>query len=116
MAVKAFNTPGAGAGGDGGDGNNNGRRSRLIPQRFIDHEHSYTSLTEIIGHVVLNPRPPLAWFAVTFVAFILLNVFLMSVTWLIMEGIGIWGNNIPVGWAWDIVNFVWWIGIGHAGT
>ena len=32
------------------------------------------------------------------------------------EGIGVWGNNIPVGWAFDIINFVWWIGIGHAGT
>ena len=31
-------------------------------------------------------------------------------------GIGVWGNNIPVGWAFDIINFVWWIGIGHAGT
>ena len=35
---------------------------------------------------------------------------------LLMTGIGIWGNNIPVGWAFDIINFVWWIGIGHAGT
>ena len=35
---------------------------------------------------------------------------------LLMTGIGIWGNNVPVGWAFDIINFVWWIGIGHAGT
>ena len=35
---------------------------------------------------------------------------------LLVTGIGIWGNNIPVGWAFDIINFVWWIGIGHAGT
>jgi Ni/Fe-hydrogenase subunit HybB-like protein len=32
------------------------------------------------------------------------------------RGIGVWGNNSPVGWAWDITNFVWWVGIGHAGT
>ena len=37
-------------------------------------------------------------------------------TYLVMKGIGIWGNNVPVGWAFDITNFVWWIGIGHAGT
>ena len=37
-------------------------------------------------------------------------------TYLLLKGIGIWGNNIPVGWAFDIINFVWWIGIGHAGT
>ena len=35
---------------------------------------------------------------------------------LLAKGIGVWGNNIPVGWAFDIINFVWWIGIGHAGT
>ena len=41
---------------------------------------------------------------------------LVSLTYLVVKGIGIWGNNIPVGWAFDITNFVWWIGIGHAGT
>ena len=37
-------------------------------------------------------------------------------TYLVARGIGVWGNNSPAGWAWDITNFVWWIGIGHAGT
>ena len=41
---------------------------------------------------------------------------MVSVTYLLVKGIGIWGNNIPVGWAFAIINFVWWIGIGHAGT
>ena len=41
---------------------------------------------------------------------------LVSLAYLLVKGIGIWGNNIPVGWAFDITNFVWWIGIGHAGT
>src|SRR6188768_3134051 len=40
----------------------------------------------------------------------------MSLSYLVVKGIGIWDNNIPVGWAFDITNFVWWIGIGHAGT
>jgi molybdopterin-containing oxidoreductase family membrane subunit len=40
----------------------------------------------------------------------------VSLTNLVVKGVGIWGNNIPVGWAFDITNFVWWIGIGHAGT
>ena len=40
----------------------------------------------------------------------------MTIGKLLLTGIGIWGNNIPVGWAFDIINFVWWIGIGHAGT
>ena len=40
----------------------------------------------------------------------------VSLTYLVIRGVGIWGNNQPVGWAFDITNFVWWIGIGHAGT
>ena len=40
----------------------------------------------------------------------------VALGYLLFKGIGIWGNNVPVGWAFDIINFVWWIGIGHAGT
>jgi len=43
-------------------------------------------------------------------------VLFMAVTWLLVKGVGIWGINIPVAWGFAIVNFVWWIGIGHAGT
>ncbi len=43
-------------------------------------------------------------------------MFLVTVTYLLAKGIGIWGINVPVGWGFDIINFVWWIGIGHAGT
>ncbi len=46
----------------------------------------------------------------------LLGVLLMALTWTFLMGVGIWGINIPVAWAFDIINFVWWIGIGHAGT
>jgi Ni/Fe-hydrogenase subunit HybB-like protein len=85
-------------------------------ERFIDGAHSYSTLTDVIGEVVLSPRPPLVWFVVVGLGFIGVNILLLSITWLILNGIGIWGNNQPVGWAWDIINFVWWIGIGHAGT
>ncbi|HKR61999.1 MAG TPA: NrfD/PsrC family molybdoenzyme membrane anchor subunit, partial [Pyrinomonadaceae bacterium] len=50
------------------------------------------------------------------ISFILVQVLLLTITHLLFTGIGIWGNNVPVGWAFDIINFVWWIGIGHAGT
>jgi hypothetical protein len=40
----------------------------------------------------------------------------ITVTYTVVTGIGVWGNNIPVAWAYAIINFVWWIGIGHAGT
>ena len=50
------------------------------------------------------------------IGFALLSLLQLALGWLLLKGIGIWGNNIPVGWAFDIINFVWWIGIGHAGT
>ena len=50
------------------------------------------------------------------IGFALLMGLQMALGKLLLTGIGIWGNNVPVGWAFDIINFVWWIGIGHAGT
>ena len=44
------------------------------------------------------------------------RLLVFSIAWLFWEGIGVWGLNIPVGWAFDITNFVFWVGIGHAGT
>ena len=46
----------------------------------------------------------------------LLGMLSSRIGWTVYKGIGVWGNNIPVGWAFGIINFVWWIGIGHAGT
>src|SRR5207247_4716687 len=66
--------------------------------------------------IVLTRRTPLGWYAGFGTAFLLTALLLVSLTYLSVKGIGIWGNNIPVGWAFDITNFVWWIGIGHAGT
>ena len=79
---------------------------------------TYTSISHTIGDVPLVAlnKTPKGWFVGFTVSFILLMVFLVSVTWLFMKGVGIWGINIPVGWGMDIINFVWWIGIGHAGT
>src|SRR5688500_867020 len=77
----------------------------------------YTSrtITDAISAITLRGTPR-GWYLGFGIAFLLLNVFLASVTWLLVRGVGIWGINIPVGWGFDIVNFVWWIGIGHAGT
>src|SRR5512147_3098901 len=80
--------------------------------------HTPATVTERITGVVTAKltRTPKWWILGLAVGFALLNVFLFAVTYLVTTGIGIWGNNIPVGWGWDITNFVWWIGIGHAGT
>jgi Ni/Fe-hydrogenase subunit HybB-like protein len=78
--------------------------------------HTFATVTDKIASVVLTQKPPLFWLIVFTIAFLLTNVLLVSIGYLFIKGIGIWGNNIPVGWAFDIINFVWWIGIGHAGT
>jgi molybdopterin-containing oxidoreductase family membrane subunit len=73
------------------------------------------SVTDKIAAVVLQ-RTPLSFYVAFGAAFALLMVFLYSVGTLFVRGIGIWGVNNPVGWGFAIINFVWWIGIGHAGT
>jgi molybdopterin-containing oxidoreductase family membrane subunit len=78
--------------------------------------HTFGSITDKITSIVLAPRAPLWWYAGFLVAASFAGMLLISLTYLVMRGIGIWGNNQPVGWAFDITNFVWWIGIGHAGT
>jgi molybdopterin-containing oxidoreductase family membrane subunit len=78
--------------------------------------HTFESVTDSISSIVLTKRTTIGWFFGFALAFMFLMVLNMTIGKLLMEGIGIWGNNIPVGWAFDIINFVWWIGIGHAGT
>lgn len=84
--------------------------------RFLAPGHSFRTVTEKISTIVLSPRTPIAWFLGFAVAFGMLQCLLVAVTYLLFKGIGIWGLNQPVGWGLDIINFVWWIGIGHAGT
>jgi Ni/Fe-hydrogenase subunit HybB-like protein len=78
--------------------------------------HDYASVTDKISAIVLSRRPPLWWWAGFGITFLLVMVLLYAVTYLFVKGVGIWGINIPVAWGFAIVNFVWWIGIGHAGT
>ena len=78
--------------------------------------HDFESVTDSISHMVLSKRTPIGWFFGFAIAFCLLMVLNVTIIKLLLVGIGIWGNNVPIGWAFDIINFVWWIGIGHAGT
>jgi Ni/Fe-hydrogenase subunit HybB-like protein len=87
-----------------------------IPAALIGPGHSYRTIADKLTSVVLTKNTPIAWFGFMFVGFTLVTVLAVSVTYLFLKGIGIWGTNIPVGWAFPIINFVWWIGIGHAGT
>ncbi|PYR65116.1 MAG: hydrogenase [Acidobacteria bacterium] len=78
--------------------------------------HTFGSVTDKISGIVLTHRTPIGWFMGFAIAFMFLMILNITIVKLLFTGIGIWGNNIPVGWAFDIINFVWWIGIGHAGT
>jgi polysulfide reductase-like protein len=73
------------------------------------------TVTDKISSVVLESTPHWWWPAFA-VSFALLMLFLYSLGVLFLKGVGIWGVNMPVAWGFDIINFVWWIGIGHAGT
>src|SRR6202050_1393715 len=83
---------------------------------IIGPGYNYASVTDKISSIVLNRRPPKWWILGFAVSFLLVMLLLVSVTYLFVKGVGIWGINIPIGWGFAIVNFVWWIGIGHAGT
>jgi molybdopterin-containing oxidoreductase family membrane subunit len=87
-----------------------------IPAPVIGPGHNYKSITDKLTALVLTKSTPFAWFITVAIGFALIMGFMVAVTYLLFKGVGIWGTNIPVGWAFPIINFVWWIGIGHAGT
>lgn len=78
--------------------------------------HDYATVTDTVCGIVENPRPHWAWYAAFSVSALLAVYFVALTFYLFWQGIGVWGNNQPVGWGFDIVNFVFWVGIGHAGT
>ena len=86
------------------------------PPRLIPAGATLRSVTETISNLVLRRHTSRGWIIGFLISFLLLNVLLVSVVWLFAFGVGVWGINIPVAWGFAIVNFVWWIGIGHAGT
>ncbi len=64
----------------------------------------------------VEEKPSKSWMMAMAVAIGMLAVGVYALYMLLWHGIGMWGLNKTVGWAWDITNFVWWVGIGHAGT
>ncbi len=82
----------------------------------VSPEATYDSVTSEVSDVVFGPGSRKGLLAGFVVGLLLLNIFLFAVGWLFAFGVGVWGINIPVAWGFAIVHFVWWIGIGHAGT
>ena len=84
--------------------------------RVIAPGQTFRSITEKIVRIVLTPHTPMGWFALFTVAGGGATVLMVALTWLFLKGVGIWAITQPVAWGFAIINFVWWIGIGHAGT
>ena len=82
----------------------------------IEPGHTFASVTDKISAIVLTQRTPRFWYVGFAISFLLLMILLYSIAAVLTIGVGLFGIMIPVGWGFDIVNFVWWIGIGHAGT
>jgi Ni/Fe-hydrogenase subunit HybB-like protein len=82
----------------------------------IEPGHTFATVTDKISSIVLTRPTSLAWVVGFGAGFLMTMMLLFALGYLFIKGTGIWGINIPIGWGFAIVNFVWWIGIGHAGT
>jgi molybdopterin-containing oxidoreductase family membrane subunit len=89
-------------------------QQRRLP--VLEPGYTYASVTDKISAITLSRRTPLGWWIGFGFTFVLVMLLLFAIVYLLAVGVGIWGINIPVAWGFAITNFVWWIGIGHAGT
>jgi Ni/Fe-hydrogenase subunit HybB-like protein len=83
---------------------------------ILEPGHTFASITDKISSIVLTRRKRTGWFLGFAFTFALVMMLLYSIGYLLVAGVGVWGVAVPVGWGFAIINFVWWIGIGHAGT
>src|SRR5687767_7772214 len=89
--------------------------AQVVPP-LIGPGHTFATVTDKVSAIVLT-RPTTRWWWLGFaIAFAMMNLLFLTIANLLFVGVGLFGINIPIGWGFDIVNFVWWIGIGHAGT
>src|ERR1035438_10435236 len=91
-------------------------KDQPAPEKIIAPGYTFGTVTDQIATVVLTRKTPVFWMVSFGVGLVLLLLFLLSVGVLLVKGTGIWGLRAPVMWGFAITNFVWWIGIGHAGT
>ncbi len=76
----------------------------------------YGQVTTTVTAIAESPAPPRAWYVLMAISLCLVGMLGTLLLHLILSGVGVWGNNNPTFWGWPIVNFVFWVGIGHAGT
>ncbi|TWT99863.1 Polysulfide reductase, NrfD [Botrimarina colliarenosi] len=87
-----------------------------IDPPWIEGDNDFRSVTDKVCRIAENPRPPVAWFIGFVFAASLAGMLGAMIGYLIITGVGVWGNQNSVSWGFPIVNFVFWVGIGHAGT
>ncbi len=96
------------------------KRASLADTQFtrsvIGPGHTHSTVTDKISSIVLERGTPKGWWIGLFVASFGVSILIASIGYLLARGVGVWGINVPVGWGFAIINLVWWIGIGHAGT
>lgn len=86
------------------------------PDPIIGPGYTFETVTDKISGIVLTRGTTPGWVFGFLIAFAMLMLLNLVITMLMIKGVGIWGIRIPAAWGYAIVNFVWWIGIGHAGT
>ena len=91
------------------------QKEAAIREPLILGDKSYKDITDdVVGPI--QGAAPIGWKIMITISSIIAVYGVGSILYLLGTGIGVWGLNKTVGWAWDITNFVWWVGIGHAGT
>ncbi len=91
--------------------------SLTIEDPLIEGKQNLEKVGSAIGdYLIVTQKQPVQWWFFFAVGFVMLTVLLYALCYLFYTGVGIWGINVPVAWGFAIINFVWWIGIGHAGT
>jgi Ni/Fe-hydrogenase subunit HybB-like protein len=88
---------------------------RMPRPPLVENNRSMAWITDLIAGVP-EGKTPLWWFIAISITGSIAAFGVFCIFYLLYTGVGVWGNNIPVGWAFGITNFVFWIGIGHAGT
>jgi Ni/Fe-hydrogenase subunit HybB-like protein len=78
--------------------------------------HDHAAVTEMVCGIVERPDTPRAWYIAFGISSALTLLLLAMIGYLFLHGVGVWGLTVPVAWGFDITNFVFWVGIGHAGT
>jgi molybdopterin-containing oxidoreductase family membrane subunit len=87
----------------------------LMREPLVRNNRSFAWISDRVA-AITEGKAPAWWWAAFIPSVALLGLLVAMLAYQISTGVGVWGNNHPVMWGWDIINFVWWIGIGHAGT